>query len=48
MHPRVYDLDLNLKAILQNAFAIGYEKRLNELWTAHFSLLADDPKVAKR
>lgn len=47
MYPRVYDLNLNLVAILENAFNIGYEKRLNELWTAHFSLPADDPKNAE-
>jgi phage minor structural protein len=31
-------------AFLQNAFAIGYKKTLNSLWTASFSLPADDPK----
>jgi phage minor structural protein len=47
MYPKVYDLNLNLVAILENAFNIGYEKRLNELWTAHFSLPANDPKNAE-
>jgi len=47
MHPKVYDLSLNLVAILENAFAISYEKRLNELWAAHFSLPADDSKNAE-
>ncbi len=44
---KVYDRDLNLVAFLENAFAIGYEKRLNELWTASFSLPANDPKNAE-
>lgn len=47
MHPKVYDLNLNLVAILENAFNIGYEIRLNELWTAHFSLPADDQKLTE-
>jgi len=40
----VYDLNMNKVAYLENAFNIGYEKHLNELWTARFSLPADDPK----
>ncbi|MFC7785647.1 phage tail protein [Rossellomorea sp. GCM10028870] len=31
-------------AFLQNAFNIGYEKHLNELWTASFSLPLNDEK----
>ncbi|MCA1059755.1 phage tail protein [Rossellomorea aquimaris] len=34
-------------AHLKNAFRIGYEKRLNELWFASFSLPLDDTNVAK-
>lgn len=41
---KVYDQNMRLTAILENAFAIGYEQRENELWTASFSLPADDPK----
>lgn len=37
----------NPVAILQNAFGISYEKRLNEVWTAQFSMPADDPKNAE-
>jgi phage minor structural protein len=33
-------------AYLENAYGIGYEKRLNELWLADFSLPLDDPKLA--
>ncbi len=40
----VYDSDMKKVAILENAFNIGYSKKLNELWTASFSLPADDPK----
>lgn len=43
---KIYDLNHSLTAILENAFAIGYEKKLNELWTATFSLPADDAKNA--
>lgn len=41
---KVYDSDMNLQATLQNAYAISYEKRLNEVWAAEFTLPADDPK----
>lgn len=47
MFPKIYDLNLKPVAILENAFAVGYEKRLNELWTAQFSLPANDPKNAE-
>ncbi len=42
--PRVYDKDMNLVAYLENAFEVSYSLKLNELWTASFSLPADDPK----
>jgi phage minor structural protein len=45
-HIHVYDLNMNLVAILENAFNIGYTKRFNEVWGASFSLPADDPKLA--
>lgn len=41
---RIYDQSLQLVAVLDNAFAVGYETPLNNLWAAHFSLPADDPK----
>jgi phage minor structural protein len=41
---RVYDSEMTKLAYLENAYGIGYELPLNELWTAHFSLPADDPK----
>ena len=47
---KVYDYSVstsNPVAILNNAFGIGYEKRLNEIWTAQFSLPADDVKNAE-
>ena len=40
----IYDNQMKKQAILENAFNIGYEKKLNELWTSSFSLPADDPK----
>lgn len=44
MVPQVYDKSMRRLAYLENATAIGYELPLNELWTASFSLPADDPK----
>src|SRR5690606_21118730 len=31
-------------AILTNAYGVGYERKLNEIWTAHFNLPLDDEK----
>ncbi len=47
---KIYDYGVsttNPVAILQNAYDIGYTKRFNEVWTAQFSLPADDPKNAE-
>lgn len=41
---RVYDRNMKKLAYLQNAYNIGYELTLNELWYASFTLPADDPK----
>ena len=41
---QVYDDDMHLQAVLENADAIGYELKFNDLWTAQFSLPAADPK----
>lgn len=41
---RVYDQNMKKLAYLQNAYNIGYELTLNELWYANFTLPADDPK----
>lgn len=41
---RVYDRNMKKIAYLQNAMDIGYDLKLNELWTAKFSLPAGDPK----
>lgn len=40
----VYDSSMRRVALLENAFSIGYETPLNSLWTASFSLPAEDPK----
>lgn len=40
----VYDRDMRKVAYLENAFAIGYDLPFNDLWTAQFSLPANDPK----
>jgi len=41
---RVYDRDMNRIAYLENAHNIGYDLPLNELWTANFTMPADDDK----
>jgi len=43
-HIKVYDIKLNLVAILENAYKIGYVKEVNNLWTCTFSLPLNDPK----
>lgn len=45
--PKVYDLNMNLVAYLENATTIGYEQPMNGLHTARFTLPADDPKNAE-
>lgn len=41
---RVYDRNMRKLAYLDNAYNVGYELTLNELWYANFTLPADDPK----
>jgi len=41
---RVYDSNMRKLAYLENAYNIGYSLKLNELWTAQFTLPATDPK----
>lgn len=43
-HIRVYDLNMNLVAILENAYKIGYEVETNNLWRCWFTLPLNDPK----
>ncbi|EJR56211.1 phage minor structural protein [Bacillus cereus VD107] len=43
-HLRVFDINMNLVAILENAYKIGYIKETNNLWTCSFSLPLNDPK----
>lgn len=43
--PQVFDTNMARLAFLENASSIGYELPLNGLWTATFTLPADDPKV---
>lgn len=42
---RIYDRNMKKLAYLNNAYNIGYDLTLNELWYANFTLPADDPKV---
>lgn len=41
---KVYDENMNLLAFIQNAYNIGYDLVLNELYRATFSVPAEDPK----
>jgi len=41
---RVYDSNMQKLAYLENAYNIGYSLKLNELWTAQFTLPATDQK----
>lgn len=43
----VYDQNMRKVAYLENASSISYETPLNGLWTASFSLPANDPKNAE-
>ncbi|MNH78565.1 Prophage endopeptidase tail [compost metagenome] len=43
----VYDLQMRRVAELENAFSVSYETPLNALWTASFSLPANDEKNAE-
>lgn len=43
-HIQVFDINMNLVAILQNAYKIGYVKETNNIWTCSFSLPLNDPK----
>lgn len=43
---KIYDTSRNLIAILQNATDVGYRQRVNQLWTAWFSLPGDDSKIS--
>lgn len=42
----IKDRNLRPIGVLENAYNISVERRVNALWTAKFSLPADDPKVA--
>ncbi len=42
--PQIFDQSMNRLAFLENASSVGYELPLNGLWTASFSLPADDTK----
>ncbi|WP_257349055.1 phage tail spike protein [Pseudalkalibacillus decolorationis] len=41
----VSNLQMQRVAILENAFKIGYDQTMNELWSCEFTLPLDDPKV---
>ena len=44
-HVSVYSQDNALLAVLDNADDIGYDLKLNDLWTGSFTLPASDPKT---
>src|SRR5690625_3827849 len=43
---RILDANRRPIAVLENVYAVGYERPLNAIWTASFSLPLDDPKNA--
>ncbi|MCG5104458.1 phage tail spike protein [Oceanobacillus alkalisoli] len=44
---KTLNLNRQTTAILENAYNIGYEKEVNAIWQASFSLPLNDPKVEK-
>jgi len=44
---KTLNLNRETTAILDNAYAISYEKQVNSIWQASFSLPINDPKVDK-
>lgn len=44
--PQIFNRDMKRLAYLDNAIAVGYGLETNSLWTATFTLPADDPKNA--
>ena len=44
---RTLNLNRETTAILENAYNISYEKEVNAIWQASFSLPLNDPKVSK-
>lgn len=44
MKPRIYNRNLELIGVAQNASEVGYERKFNDLHTATFKLPLDDPK----
>ena len=44
--PQIFNRDMKRLAYLDNALAVGYSLETNSLWTATFTLPADDPKNA--
>lgn len=42
--PQVFDQSMHRLAFLDNAVSVGYDLPINALWSASFSLPADDPK----
>lgn len=46
MDLKIFNRSRELVAVAENAYSVSYELKLNELWTASFSLPAADPKNA--
>ena len=43
--PQVFDRNMKRLAYLDNAMSVGYTLKTNSLWTATFTMPADDPKT---
>ena len=46
MKPRVYNKNMELIGVLENATEVGYTRKFNDLYIASFKLPVDDPKNA--
>jgi phage minor structural protein len=44
--PQIFDRNMKRLAFLDNAVSVGYSLEINSLWTATFTLPADDDKNA--
>jgi len=42
LYPRILDINMNLVAVLNLAYKIGYTKIKNNLWTCQFTLPLND------
>ena len=44
--PQIFDRNMKRLAYLDNAISVGYTLEANSLWTATFTMPADDKKIS--